>query len=196
MKTITLKLTGQSPILMHSDRFADPLDPATKQHKILTSKKSKTDDDHRDIAKSEWKSSMYYDEEMGPYMPGQNIKTSLVQAAKLHRRGADFKRALLVLEDKVRLEYPGSRDPEVMWNDWNFIDRRGVKVTGKKLIRYRPKFNNWSLEVTAYFSPEMIDPEHVYQAAEEAGIFIGLGDYRPETAGAFGRFDAEVIENG
>ena len=37
---------------MHSDKFANPLHPATKAHKALTGKRKKTDDDHEAIAKS------------------------------------------------------------------------------------------------------------------------------------------------
>jgi hypothetical protein len=37
MKIIKLKIKSTTPMLMHSDRFANPLDPATKAHKALTS---------------------------------------------------------------------------------------------------------------------------------------------------------------
>uniref|UniRef100_UPI001CA48BD8 hypothetical protein n=1 Tax=Vibrio vulnificus TaxID=672 RepID=UPI001CA48BD8 len=54
MQTIKLKLVGQSPLLMHSDRFANPLDEATKQHKVLTSKRKKLDEDHAFFFKIRW----------------------------------------------------------------------------------------------------------------------------------------------
>ena len=36
MQVLNLKIKGVCPLLMHSDRFANPLDPATKAHKALS----------------------------------------------------------------------------------------------------------------------------------------------------------------
>ncbi len=193
MKTVTLKLNAESPILMHSDRYADPLDPMTKEHKVLTSKRKKQDEDHEAIAKSEWLGGLYYDDELGPYIPGQNVKAALVGAAKFHRMGATFKRAVLVLDDRIKLEYAGPRDPEKLWASPRHVDARSVVVGQSRLMRYRPKFHDWSLTVRVVFSPEMLEEEDLTRAAENAGMFVGIGDYRPEKGGAFGRFSVEVI---
>lgn len=194
MQTLKLKLIGQSPLLMHSDRFSNPLDPATKAHKVLTSKRKKLDDDHADIAKSEWLGSLYHDADLGPYVPGANIKSALVGAAKIQRLGASFKRAVLVLDDRCRLEYSGPREPEKIYANPRFVDARSVVVSSARLIRYRPKFESWSLTVSIMFSPEMVERDDILRAAENAGLFVGLCDYRPEKGGSFGRFTVEVAE--
>ena len=54
MKSIPVKITGSAALLMHSDRFANPLDPLAKAHKEMTGKRKKTDDDFIAIAKSEF----------------------------------------------------------------------------------------------------------------------------------------------
>jgi hypothetical protein len=191
--TITMKLKAESPLLMHSDRFSDPLDPMTKEHKALTSKRKKTEEDLEAVAKSEYMGGLYWDEELGPYMPGQNVKSCLVGAAKLNRLGAQFKRALIVPDERIRLEYPGPRDPEKLWETRKHVDARSVVVSQSRLMRYRPKFHDWSLTATVIYSPEMLDHDNVIRAAENAGMFIGLGDYRAEKGGAFGRFSVEVL---
>ena len=66
METINVKITGVSPMLMNSDRFSNPLDPMTKEHKLLTNKKKKTDEDYEAIALSSWRGSIYYDKSIGP----------------------------------------------------------------------------------------------------------------------------------
>lgn len=129
MQTIKLKLVGQSPLLMHSDKFANPLDEATKQHKVLTSKRKKLDEDHADIAKSEWMGSLYHDQEIGVFVPGQNIKSALVGAAKIQRLGAAFKRAVLVLDDKCKLEYSSGIHA--------FVTREGSRKLGQ--LKAAPK---------------------------------------------------------
>lgn len=192
MRQIKVKIKGLSPLLMHSDKFANPLDPATKAHKELTGKRKKTDDDHEAIAKSEWMGGLYTDDN-GPAMPTQNLKGSLVQAAKLQKLGANFKRALMILEDMAPLKYSGPRDPEAMWKDKRFVDARSVVVTTSRLMRYRPKFKEWSFEATIVYDETMINDDDVVLVLRNAGNFIGLCDYRPEKGGGMGRFEAEVV---
>src|SRR3546814_21068521 len=76
MEILKLKIVGTSPLMMHSDRLANPLNPATKAHKELTGKRKKTDDDHLAIAKSEFIAGAYWDEKEGFYIPGQNFDRS------------------------------------------------------------------------------------------------------------------------
>jgi len=192
MNNISLKLMAESPLLMHSDRYSDPLDPMTKAHKELTSKRKKVDEDHEAIAKSEWLGALYWDEKLGPYIPGQNVKSALVAAAKFHRMGQTFKRAVVIADDRMRLEYKGPRDPEALWAKKEHVDARSVVVSQSRLMRYRPKFHDWALNVNIFFSTEMLELEDIKRAAENAGMFVGLGDYRPEKGGAFGRFSVEV----
>lgn len=189
MKTIKLKITGMSPLLMHGDRFANPLDPLTKAHKELTAKRKKTDADHEAIAKSEWLGGMYHDDDIGPYMPGVNVDAALVAGAKLQKLGTKFKSAVMVVEDRLPVIYEGPRDKDGMFADGRFTDCRSVKVQTAKLMRYRPKFNQWALSVTIAFNEDAVNTAEVLKAAEDAGRMCGIGDFRPR----FGKFTVEVV---
>lgn len=46
MQDFKIELRGSAPLLMHSSRLSNPLDPAAKALKSATSKRSKTDEDH------------------------------------------------------------------------------------------------------------------------------------------------------
>lgn len=188
MQTINIKLTGLSPLLMHSDRFANPLDPMTKAHKELTAKRKKTDEDHLAIAKSEWLGGMYHDDQIGPYMPGNNIDSSIVAGAKLQKLGSKFKAAVMVVEDQIPLQYEGPRDMTGMFSDGRFTDVRGVKVGMAKVMRYRPKFSKWALSFTVAFDETAVNQDEVVKAIEDAGRMCGLGDFRPR----FGKFSVQV----
>jgi len=50
MAIIKLKVVGESPLLLQADTLVDPLNPLTKAHKEITSKRKKTDEDHEAIA--------------------------------------------------------------------------------------------------------------------------------------------------
>jgi len=192
MISIILQLKGLSPLLMHSDRYANPLDPMTKEHKRLTSKRKKTDDDHAEIAESEWRGGLYFDPKLGPYLPSINVRSCLVEGAKLNKLGAAMQRGTVILEDKMRLEYPGPRTIEGLWNDNRFRDARSVVVSRSRLMRYRPIFTDWSATFEINFDPQIIEANQIIQSAENAGKFIGLGDFRPNKGGSFGRFEVEV----
>lgn len=191
MRQLKVKIKGLSPLLMHSDRFANPLDAATKVHKELTGKRKKTDADHEAIAKSEWNGALYHREEIGPYIPGQNFDAALQNAAKLQKLGKRFGQAVMVLEDEIPIQYKGPRDREGLFAA-GFIDVRGVKVAMAKLMRCRPKFNEWSCEFTLAFNEDILNVEEIKKAINDAGQLIGVCDYRPEKRGRFGKFCAEV----
>lgn len=193
MQSLKLKIIGKSPLLMHCDRYANPLDPATKAHKVLTSKKKKTEDDHESIAKSEWRGSLYHDKDLGPYLPTASLRAALVNGATLRKLGKTVKRGTLILEDKAALEYKGPRDPDEMVNDNRFIDCRSVCVQGKRLMRYRPVFDNWSVNIEILFDDQLIDRADLLLSMEEAGRLIGVGDFRPDKGGTFGRFAVEEV---
>jgi hypothetical protein len=193
MSTIELKLTGISAILMHSDRGANPLDPAAKAHKALTSKRKKTDDDHEAIAKSEWMLGLYYDPNIGPYVPSANVRSSLVEGAKFNKLGATVKRSTIPLTDRITLEYNGPRDPEKLFADAKYVDCRSVKVGTSRLMRTRPCFVDWSIRFSMMFDPTQIEQDQLLTAFENAGAMIGLGDFRPTCSGVFGRYRPEII---
>lgn len=188
MEIIKVRLVGTRPMLMHSDVYADPLNPMTKAHKALTGKRKKTDDDHEAIAKSEWRGGLYFDEEIGPYIPGVNIEGVIRDGGKLSKLGTQIKRSTEVMDEKCRLEYDGPRTVKGLW-DGGFYDARSVKVPGGRIIRYRPIFHRWHLECEIAFNPEAIDRHQVIKCLEDGGQYLGLGDYRPK----FGRFEVEVI---
>lgn len=180
-------------MLMHSDRFANPLDPVTKEHKVLTSKKTKTEDDHIAIAKSEWRGGLYWSDKLGVYIPTANIRSAVVEGAKLSKLGKQIQRGTLILEDKVPLKYQGPKDPEQLWSDGGYYDCRSVVITGKRLMRYRPMFKDWSLTVEITYDPTQIEEAQLLRVTDAAGMLIGLGDFRPNKGGSFGRFSVEKV---
>jgi hypothetical protein len=189
MKTIQIKITGRAPLLMHSDRFANPLDPLTKAHKELTGKRKKTDDDHIAIARSEFVGACYWRRDTGFFLPAQNLDACLIAAAKLQKLGTKFKQGVRVLEDDLLLDGFSKQSPDQLFDDPSHVDARGVKVGTAKIIRYRPIFRQWSTAATIVFDEEVVSVSDVKKAIADAGSLIGLGDYRPR----FGRFAADEV---
>jgi len=188
LNTIKIRIVGTRPLLLHSDKFADPLNPLTKAHKEMTSKRKKTDEDHEAIAKSEWMGGLYIDEK-GPYLPGVNIEASMIGGGKLSKLGTQLKRSVEVLDEKCYLEYDGPKGLQALW-DAGFYDARSVKVQQARLMRYRPMFRQWAAVCEIAYDPQTINKEQVIKCLEDGGMYCGVGDYRPK----FGRFTVEEIK--
>ncbi|MBD8258251.1 hypothetical protein IFT96_23045 [Pseudomonas fluorescens] len=189
MELVTLRITGTSPLMMHSDRLANPLNPATKAHKELTGKRKKTDDDHLAIARSEFIAGAYYDEKLGFYIPGANFDATFLAGAKLQKLGVQWKRGALVMTDKAKIEFSGPSTPESLWEDQRFVDCRGVKVGQSKIMRYRPIFLEWGAELEVAINADVINIEDAKKAITDSGLLIGVCEYRPR----FGRFGVEYV---
>ncbi|MDY0013870.1 MAG: hypothetical protein RBS40_13375 [Rhodocyclaceae bacterium] len=192
METLQLRIIGDSPILMHSDRLANPLDPLKKEMALYTGKRKKTDEDHEMIAFLEWKAAMYWDVKAGPYLPGRMLKSALIRGATKSKDGPKIKTGAVVLTDKAPLEYDGPRDQAALWGLGTWTDMRSVVVQRARLMRCRPIFPEWSARFEVVFDPAVIDQRDLLRIAETTGQMVGLGDYRVERGGDFGRFHVEV----
>jgi hypothetical protein len=198
MRILTLKIVGDSPLLMHSARYSNPLDPLTKQHKALTGKRKKTDDDQEAILRSEWMGALYLMKKgkssiVG--MQGANLDSSFFEGAKLDKNGTLYKRAVQVYEDVVPLEYDGPKDIEKLYEAGSFADIRGVKVGTARVMRCRPIFSEWALQCTVMIDETMFDVADFVRAATRAGRYIGIGDFRPGKRGTCGKFSVEVVSD-
>ena len=185
MQMAEFKVKGVSPMMMHSDRMCNPLDELTKELKAVTSKRKKTDADYEEMSRIEFKAGLYFDDTLGPYLPAQNIEATLINAGKLSKQGSTVKRALMVMEDKIPVEYKGPRTIETMYADRaSFVDVRSVVVQRARLMRTRPIFRDWAVSFSVAYDEGSFNEDVVRQIVETAGKFVGFGDYRPR----YGRF--------
>jgi hypothetical protein len=188
MIKFNILVTGTAPLLMHNSRLANPLDPATKALKRVVGKRTKTDDDHEEVARLEHAGSLYRDSDVGPYLPSDNVWRSLYDGAKKHKLGVKFKEGVIFPENVNPLAYRGPRDLEGLWEDENFRIFASVRVGTSRVVRCRPMFRQWTAEATGVLDPNILNLDELVTIAETAGQVIGLGDWRPR----YGRYVATV----
>ena len=187
---VKFRLKGTSPLLMHSPRYSNPLDPLTKKHKELTSKRKKTDEDQMAIMHSEWLGSLYLDDKGRVVIPGTILEAAMRESGKLDKKGKQIQRGVTVVEDKCPLIYDGPKDIEKLWENEQFRDVRGVRVQQSKIMRCRPCFKDWEVEFSVAYDARQINRSDLISIMDNCGDFIGLCDHRPK----FGRFTCEVID--
>src|SRR5690348_16252722 len=73
------------------------------------------------------------------------------------------------------------------------VRRCVAKGGGGATMRARPKFDEWSLNVTVEYDERVISRADLLSAINDAGRFAGLGEYRPSSpkGGQFGRYAFE-----
>jgi len=59
-------------------------------------------------------------------------------------------------------------------------------------IRYRPMFTEWKVKIEAVIDSELLKPEDVVNLVNRAGFSVGIGEWRPEKGGEFGRFKIDT----
>lgn len=186
---ISIKLTGVTGLVQHNERLADPEDDYVKLIRELTGKRTKTESDLAEIGRLEWLGGLYHDPAVGVYVPTWNIVRCIERAGTITRKGASVIRALAVISEKVPVQYDGPRDVMKLWERPEFRLRKMVGVGGKRVVRVRPIFRRWSLELESEFLTDVMDPDEFTRIVEQAGRSEGLGDARKL---GYGRFLSEV----
>jgi hypothetical protein len=67
---------------------------------------------------------------------------------------------------------------------------RAVRIpsTGGRILCHRPCFHDWKLSFTLHVDTDMLSPNLLREIVDAAGKRIGLGDFRPDCKGPFGKF--------
>jgi len=201
MEQIKIKLTGETPFLMHNNRLANPLDAYSAEMSKKSGKRKKTIDDIKELARIEWEGGLYlYDGEIK--IPMRVINKTMERGATKQKNGMLWKTGCMIMDDFCVLEYPSPKfkcieckeipNPELdkFYDSHNF--QAIVKVGQASLLRTRPVFDKWSLTTEIAFDGTVINRELVIQAAKDAGRLVGIGDWRIEKGGSFGRFAVGV----
>jgi hypothetical protein len=185
----SITFVGQTPLLMSSADY-DRQGDTYKAYQTLAKKRGKTDEDMARLQELEFLTRLYMDEDLGPFIPGINVKELLRSAATEQRLGEVVIREMIVPELRLPLGYDGPRDADGLWAG-GFYDTRMVANGGaqkSRVERTRPCFDDWSLVAEVAWDPSYIEMGQMESIVERSKKF-GLGDGRKI---GFGSFDAEL----
>jgi hypothetical protein len=168
IETVTCKINGVSPLLMHSYPMV-PIEALEKktpeeQAKLAAYLKPGTD---------------------GLYIPGVAMQRALVGGAAYSkgkgRASLQKPAAACLLVQETYLD--------LLTNKYE-IDVRPVVIPATKgrVLRYRPRLDAWSVEFNLDYDPTLLSALQVRQIVDDTGRHVGLLDFRPEKKGPFGRF--------
>ena len=61
-------------------------------------------------------------------------------------------------------------------------------------MRTRARFDQWAATILVEVDPELVDRDQLLRWLDIGGRRVGVGDWRPEKSGQYGRYEVEDIE--
>lgn len=123
-------------------------------------------------------------------VPGEYLRRALVMQAKSEQDPRSPRKSAMALFNAgliVNTELCG-----LGTKDWDFLDERRVIINGSAITRTRPGFHEgWGVSCQfQIITPQYISIDLFSRVLADAGVFVGIGDYRP----TFGRFRVSALK--
>ena len=137
--------------------------------------------------------SLYLDEEGAATFPAAAFRTNIETAARKLRQGPQVREGLIV-EEVEEFDYDRSlgTSPDELARNVQFTV--GVGVGRARVLRTRARFDDWAATIRVDVDPELVDREQLLTWLDIGGRRLGVGNWRPEKSGQFGRFKVENIQ--
>ena len=181
---IEVEIQGVTPLLCN--RFGEENEVA-----VSSGTSSAIKAGGRALPRDDAEARLYKDKKGAAYIPGPNILSCITAAGKFHKVG----KSKVTTQKSSLVTAAMSVDDLVckIKGDWE-VDSRSVRIpaTGGRIMRHRPRFDKWSLKFHVEIDTEMFSETFTRQLIDDAGKKIGLGDFRPDCKGPFGKF---VVKN-
>lgn len=212
MKTDNMKITirGITNLIMHNGRLADDSDLLTvaRREAQQAYKKNTTAENWERFAMAMMRGGIYFDDAIGVYLPEDNLRTMIVKAGAGVKKKAmqTYKSAASTISfDCDGSGFPMLIDGKTHMNLDAFCATKRyrfekVVTIGKAKVRsVRPLIpKGWETTISIDYRPDVIEKDMIRELFENAGLEIGIGDWRPSAPkpGPFGQFIVTHIDGG
>lgn len=170
----TIYIVGDSPLIMHKWSEKAKKQMLDKQMKVAKKGKDAKDPER------DFQECIYYTPDGSYGFPSVAFKNAAVSACRFTdgtkmtvARGAFHVEGELV---KIVSDEPIMREDMV---------RVGM---GTADIRYRAEFRNWRADIPISYNKHALSLEQIINLFNLSGFGVGVGEWRPEKDGQFGRF--------
>ena len=172
IQRVGFTLVGDSPLIVHAWSEKAKKQMLDKQMK-RASKAREAKDPEADYE------ACFYRLPSGAYgFPTVGLKAAMVSACRFVDAKMTVARGAFHIDGEL-LEVIGEPRPR------EDMVRVGM---GTADIRYRPEFPDWRMPVEIKFNAAVFSAEQIANLLNVAGFGVGIGEWRPERSGSFGRF--------
>mgnify|MGYP006397909217 FL=1 len=187
MLQATVRLKSASPYSQgkHYDKVMVPLDPENESA--------------GDYEKRTWRNRLHVTPDGFVFIPQQSLHKSAIAAAKytgdtIPGKGkktwtAKLQSGLMCMEPIVLPVRADDVDGE-----WLFVPSDGKPGGSRRVSKCFGYIPEWSGDLNLTILDTIITEEILFRYFERAGRFIGIGRFRPERGGFYGRFTVESVK--
>lgn len=185
MKKFNVLITGVTPYMQH--RMDD-----VKLAEWEGGRKSIIERDGLDTEKSKLAAfHSYIDPNGNYYIPSEHFKQSFI-------KGGGFVKAKVGNANRSMKNIVAAmffiRPEKIEFRMFDEVDTRSAvnRNVKARIIVNRPKWNYWTCSFILSVDNDTITLKTIKDIIEAAGKYVGVGSYRPEHTGEYGRFTAEI----
>ena len=180
---LTTRIIGISPFIQH--KWSE------KAIQMMRDKHAGVRVKNREIRKpeEEFRDAAYVCEDGRFGFPAGGIKACLIGAAHkdIGLEKTLLRKSLFIIpDDPINNLIALETDDPLMRED---TVRVGAGTTD---LRYRPEFRNWGMILNFEFDAQALTQPTILNLVQRAGFGVGLGEWRPEKGGEYGRFEVDV----
>ena len=185
MKTATCRLSSVTPY--SQSRTLDPL-----EHPKL----SKEAPDAYELRC--WKHRMHVDKDGHVEIPQTAFENAIKESAKRLQIPIPGKRMQYYTKPfEAGFSVLGGLTLDVMASDVKpdrlFVPSDGKPGGGRRVWKYFPRIDAWAGEIACVVFDDVITEDVFRKVVESAGMLVGIGRFRPEKRGFYGRFRLDSI---
>jgi len=175
IRTEVMEITviGDSPLMVHKWSEKAKKMMLDKQRGVPTQKKPPKD------PQQDFQDAIHYDDDGDYAFPTIGFKASAVTACtSLDMQKVAARQAFHMEGEWVKI----ISDPPEM-------DESMVRIgQGTADLRYRPKYQNWAAKFKVVYNANVLTAGQILNVFNTAGFGVGIGEWRPEKNGSYGRF--------
>ena len=191
-----ITIEGTSPIIHHNGAAGlDTRSPANIEKAEIARKRAsnRTESDEDRIRELECQIALWLDADGSPAIPAGAIRAVIETGARKLKQGPQVREGLVV--ESVDFHYDRNLGTTVEELGKSVQFTVGVVVQRNRILRTRAKFDQWGATFIVDCDDELVDREQLEQWLDIGGRRIGLGDWRPEKSGQYGRFHVVSLKS-
>jgi hypothetical protein len=184
MRKYQISIRGISPYMQHRMITQILVDANESRGKIIENK-------GKNLTDMEKARQCAYFDEKGYYIPKEHLFYCMVNGAGYHKAkvGNASRNMKNIVAGQFHIE-----ESKFHMHPLDVIDeidvRTGVNQNIKgRVVIVRPKWKNWGFTFTLCIDNTTLTDQQIGDIIVSAGSYVGMGSYRPQHLGEFGRFE-------
>ena len=193
-----VKIKGIRPLIQHNGAAGlDTRSPANLEKAEITRKRgsNRTATDDERLRELDCQTSLWLDASGAATVPPGAIRAMIETAARKLKQGPQVREGMIV-EEVLSFDYDRKKygsTVEELGKKSQFTT--AVVVQRNRILRTRAKFDEWALTFVLDTDEELVDLAQLEAWLDIGGRRIGLGDWRPEKSGDYGRFEVKHVKS-